>query len=98
VSSRRYRASAACRPAAAGESLFYWWMRSGAGLGGMVGMSGLGKSRARRYDSGSAQRTTFEESHARFPRFENEVQGAFPEEDEDGHVHLFTYVVRTKVT
>jgi cell division protease FtsH len=39
--------------------LFYWWMRSGAGLGGMGGMAGLGKSRARRYDSGAAQRATF---------------------------------------
>jgi cell division protease FtsH len=38
--------------------LLYWWMRSGAGLGGLGGM-GMGKSGARRYDSGSAQRTTF---------------------------------------
>jgi cell division protease FtsH len=40
--------------------LLYWWMRSGAaGLGSLSGMGGLGRSRARRYDSGSAPRTTF---------------------------------------
>jgi cell division protease FtsH len=38
--------------------LIYWWMRSGAGLSGLGGM-GMGKSGARRYDSGSAPRTTF---------------------------------------
>jgi len=36
------------------------WYRSGAaGLGGMAGFGGMGKSRARRYDPGSAKRTTF---------------------------------------
>ncbi len=37
--------------------LLFWWMRSGAA--GLGGMGGLGRSRARRYDSASAQRTTF---------------------------------------
>ncbi len=36
----------------------------------------------------------FEESYARFPGFENEVQGVFPEKGEDGVVRLFTYVIR----
>jgi cell division protease FtsH len=38
-------------------ALFYWWMRNGAA--GMGAMSGLGRSRAKRYDAGSAPRTTF---------------------------------------
>jgi cell division protease FtsH len=39
--------------------LLAWWMRSGgAGTLGGLGM-GMGKSRARRYDPGSAKRTTF---------------------------------------
>jgi len=47
-------------PALLFGALLYWWMRSGAaGLGGLSGIGGLGRSRARRYDSGSAQRTTF---------------------------------------
>ena len=44
-------------PALLFGALLYWWMRSrAAGLGGL---GGLGRSRARRYDSGTAQRTTF---------------------------------------
>jgi cell division protease FtsH len=44
-------------PALLFGALLYWWMRSRAG--GLGGLGGLGRSRARRYDSGSAQRTTF---------------------------------------
>jgi ornithine decarboxylase len=36
----------------------------------------------------------FEESYARFPGFENEIQGVYPERGADGRVRLFTYVVR----
>ena len=36
----------------------------------------------------------FEESYNRFPGFENEIQGVFPEEGEDGSVRLFTYVIK----
>jgi len=36
----------------------------------------------------------FEESYARFPGFENEIQGVYPERDENGQVRLFTYVIR----
>jgi cell division protease FtsH len=48
-------------PAVLFGALLYWWMRSSAGKGGLSGLGGLGmgRSRARRYDSGSAQRTTF---------------------------------------
>jgi cell division protease FtsH len=48
-------------PALLFGGLLYWWMRSGgaAGLGGLGGMGGLGRSRAKRYDAGSAPRTTF---------------------------------------
>jgi Orn/Lys/Arg decarboxylase, C-terminal domain len=38
--------------------------------------------------------TLFEDSYARFPGFENEIQGVYPEQDEDGRVRLFTYVIR----
>ncbi len=44
-------------PALLFGALLYWWMRSGAA--GLGGMGSLGQSRARRYDSGSAPRTTF---------------------------------------
>jgi carbamate kinase len=30
----------------------------------------------------------------RFPGFENEIQGVYPEQDSDGRVRLFTYVIR----
>jgi cell division protease FtsH len=47
-------------PALLFGALLYWWMRSGAaGLGSLSSIGGLGRSRARRYDSGSAKRTTF---------------------------------------
>ena len=36
----------------------------------------------------------FEEASNRFPGFENEVQGVYPERDADGRIRLFTYVVR----
>jgi ornithine decarboxylase len=36
----------------------------------------------------------FEDSYAHFPGFENEIQGVYPERDQDGRVRLFTYVVR----
>jgi ornithine decarboxylase len=36
----------------------------------------------------------FEESYASFPGFANEIQGVFPEEDKDGRVRLFTYVIK----
>jgi ornithine decarboxylase len=36
----------------------------------------------------------FEESYAFFPGFTNEIQGVYPEPDEDGRVRLFTYVIR----
>jgi ornithine decarboxylase len=36
----------------------------------------------------------FEESYAHFPGFENEIQGVYPEQDDNGQVRLFTYVVR----
>ena len=36
----------------------------------------------------------FQESYAHFPGFTNEIQGVFPEKDEDGRVRLFTYVIR----
>ena len=36
----------------------------------------------------------FEESYARFPGFENEIQGMYPEQDNNGRVRLFTYVIR----
>jgi len=36
----------------------------------------------------------FEESYAQFPGFANEIQGVYPEEDADGRVRLFTYVIR----
>jgi len=36
----------------------------------------------------------FEESYAHFPGFANEIQGVFPEEDPDGRVRLFTYVIK----
>jgi ornithine decarboxylase len=38
--------------------------------------------------------TLFQHSYARFPGFENEIQGMYREQDEDGRVRLFTYVVR----
>ena len=38
--------------------LFAWWMRRG-GASTLGGIGGMGKSRARRYDPGSAKRTTF---------------------------------------
>ena len=36
----------------------------------------------------------FEESYARFPGFENDIQGMYPEQDNNGRVRLFTYVIR----
>jgi ornithine decarboxylase len=36
----------------------------------------------------------FEESYAQFPGFTNEIQGVFPERDQDGRIRLFTYVIR----
>jgi ornithine decarboxylase len=36
----------------------------------------------------------FEDSYAHFPGFENEIQGVYPEQDPDGRVRLFTYVIR----
>ena len=36
----------------------------------------------------------FEVTNTRFPGFENEIQGAYPETQEDGSVKYFTYVVR----
>jgi arginine/lysine/ornithine decarboxylase len=36
----------------------------------------------------------FQESYAHFPGFTNEIQGVFPEQNEDGRVRLFTYVIR----
>jgi ornithine decarboxylase len=36
----------------------------------------------------------FEESYAHFPGFTNEIQGVYPEQDGDGRVRLFTYVIR----
>jgi ornithine decarboxylase len=36
----------------------------------------------------------FEESYALFPGFANEIQGVYPEEDQDGRVRLFTYVIK----
>ena len=36
----------------------------------------------------------FEESYAHFPGFANEIQGVYPEEDPDGRVRLFTYVIK----
>jgi len=44
-------------PALLFGALLYWWMRSSAA--GQGGLGGLGRSRARRYDPGSARRTTF---------------------------------------
>jgi len=41
-----------------GGLLAWWWRRSG-GTGGLAGFGGMGRSKARRYDPGSAQRTTF---------------------------------------
>jgi hypothetical protein len=41
-----------------GGLLAWWWRNSGGSLGSL-GMGGMGRSRARRYDSGSAKRTTF---------------------------------------
>ena len=35
-----------------------------------------------------------EESYAHFPGFTSEIQGVFPEIDEDGRVRLFTYVIK----
>jgi ornithine decarboxylase len=35
----------------------------------------------------------FEESHARFPGFANEIQGVYPREV-DGRHRLFTYVIK----
>jgi cell division protease FtsH len=46
-------------PALLFGGLLYWYMRNGSGaLGGLGGM-GMGKSKARRYDPSTAQRTTF---------------------------------------
>ena len=36
----------------------------------------------------------FEEGYAQFPGFANEIQGVYPERDDDGRVRLFTYVIR----
>jgi ornithine decarboxylase len=36
----------------------------------------------------------FEDSYAHFPGFSNEIQGVYPEQDQDGRVRLFTYVIR----
>jgi ornithine decarboxylase len=36
----------------------------------------------------------FEDSYAHFPGVENEIQGVYPEQDSDGRVRLFTYVIR----
>jgi ornithine decarboxylase len=36
----------------------------------------------------------FEVTNTRFPGFENEIQGAYPETQEDGSVKYFTYVVK----
>jgi ornithine decarboxylase len=36
----------------------------------------------------------FQDSYAHFPGFENEIQGVYPEQDKDGRVRLFTYVIR----
>jgi len=41
-----------------GGLLAWWWRNSGGSLGSL-GMGGMGRSRARRYDPGSAKRTTF---------------------------------------
>jgi cell division protease FtsH len=57
-------------PALLFGGLIYLWMRSGAA--GLGGMAGLGRSRARRYESGSAQRTTFADV-AGIQDVENEV-------------------------
>ena len=48
-------------PALVLGGLLAWYLRraGGGGLGGLSGLGGLGKSRARRYDPGSAKRTTF---------------------------------------
>lgn len=35
-----------------------------------------------------------EETNARFPGFENEVQGCYPEEQPDGSVRYYTSVVK----
>jgi cell division protease FtsH len=43
-------------PALLFGGLLAWWWRSS---GGSLGMGGMGRSRARRYDPGSAKRTTF---------------------------------------
>ena len=36
----------------------------------------------------------FEESYAHFPGFASEIQGVYPQEDQDGRVRLFTYVIQ----
>jgi len=59
-------------PALLFGALLYWWMRSG-GAAGLGGLGGMGRSRARRYDSGSAQRTTFGDV-AGIQDVENEVR------------------------
>lgn len=43
--------------------LFYWWLfrRSQSGGGGMGGLSGIGQSRAKRFDKDTAQPVTFED-------------------------------------
>jgi len=43
--------------------LFYWWLfrRSQTGGGGMGGLSGIGQSRAKRFDKDTAQPVTFED-------------------------------------
>ena len=45
-------------PALLFGGLLYWWMRSG-GAASLGGIGGMGRSQARRYDPGSAKRTTF---------------------------------------
>ena len=32
--------------------------------------------------------------YTQFPGFTSEIQGVYPEQDQDGRVRLFTYVIR----
>src|SRR5215469_16615017 len=55
-----------------GGLLAWWWRKSGGSMGSL-GMGGMGRSRARRYDPGSAKRTTFADV-AGIEDVENEVR------------------------